>query len=91
MSRHPNRPCQTTVSPYTSQFFPSRPPQWQWLCEGCGDITSGFATEAAAAIAGHNHEGLDAVTNPDGEEIDRLARLRAEQAATIDGLSDFVL
>jgi hypothetical protein len=90
VSRHPNRPCRTAVSSYGFYFQPDRAPQWQWLCEGCGDLTSGFPTEAAAAIAGHNHEGLDAVVNADAVEVDRVTRLRAEQAALVDSLPDFI-
>lgn len=91
MSRHPNRPCSTTVSSYQSHFFRDQPPQYQWLCEGCGDLTSGFLTEAAAEMAGLNHAGLGEITETETEEIDRITLLRAQQAAQADSLPDFVL
>ncbi len=81
MNRHPLRPCQTTVSSYDFYFQADRPPQFQWFCEGCREVSSGFATSAAAEMDGNNHAGLnDVAEDPERIDWDALV-LEAERLA----------
>jgi hypothetical protein len=90
MSRHPNRRCETSVSSYEFFFQPDQRPQWQWFCEGCGAVRSGYATETAAEMDAANHTGLGEVQeDPDRIDWDALVREAEKLAAGSDGLPEW--
>lgn len=82
MSRHPHRRCETTVTPYEFYFRPDCPAQWQWFCDGCQQVRSGFATELAAEMDAANHRGLGDVQE-DQERVDWDAYVREAEAEAL--------